>query len=168
MSTRYVWNRYNVEEIHNTQWEQKGDSGVLYLCTGKILPKSAPLYYAKLKLDGLPNIGDQISSFPHQASSGVTIEMETGDYLIFSDSSTAAVFQEGGYCFRINFQEDYESSVRAYYNAALNYWAFDCSFARALGAKLQTIQAKGDLLGPISGPSQGPYPPCPAAPPALW
>lgn len=182
MSTRYVWGRYGLVPTYVADAEENSvyriyasrSSIGLYVGNGRVTPTNSPSYvrYAVLTsgelLDALA--GNTITmQFSGQCDFGDSITLPPDSWAIFSTRETSALTNQPlpiyGYwnpssaakSIRVEKESSY---VYGYAQGGqINYYAFR-------GKKTQ--YGKGSKVSDVSGTSQGPYPPCPAAPPALW
>ena len=161
MSTRYVWNRYEIEtscisqriydnSVSNTQKiifcgsepSIDEDSG-LYIPSGAQREVSQSEFYA------LDSYGIATNMYPY----AVLCQSSTG---IGGDRYCEADVKGSNYEYRV------ESNKLVYSRRAASATEILYTF------RIQITQEKGSLLGSVSGTSQGPYPPCPAVPPGSW
>lgn len=176
MSTRYVWNRYTIR--NTVQYEETeigeidvGQKEILYTISGEPAASFDTLYYALV--DSWEDYVENPITFPYTAVSGyTTITIPTRRYLIFSPSKSGQTVQDGAIVYYNSASSVSANVICSNIDGSWSITKKDTgSFAGDVTQYRATItkqQEKWTLLGPVSGSSQGPYPPCPAAPPALW
>ena len=175
MSTRYVWNRYTIR--NTVQYEETkigeidvGQEEILYTISGEPAASFDPLYYALV--DSWEDYVENPITFPYTVENGQAITIPPRRYLIFSPSKSAQTVQDGAI---IYYNPTSSISANVICTNSGGSWSIAKKGTGAFAgdviqyrATITEQQEKWNLIGPVSGSSQGPYPPCAAAPHALW
>ena len=141
-----------------------GQKEILYTISGEPAASFDTLYYALV--DSWEDYVENPITFPYTAVSGyTTITIPTRRYLIFSPSKSGQTVQDGAI---IYYNPTSSISANVICTNSGGSWSIakkgTGTFAGDVIQYRATIteqQEKGSLIGPISGPSQGPYPALP-------
>lgn len=152
MSTRYVWGRYEANpEIQTTSqstgWDFSGGGYLVLL----------ELVSCNIDLTATYRI---ISST--RLVSGDSYEIAPNTYFVRSYTSVSGTVTYGNGMGVVNSGAN---GITASCTLSGNTWTL--SFSESINV-VGVVVSKGSYISDVSGSSQGPYPPCAAAPPALW
>lgn len=158
MSTRYVWNRYNIQAVTHTEWEYlrdvAGETALLSAANGSTMPSSRTIYWGAFS--SLPEIGSNISLDDGQTSTVDTTRLDPRTYIVFANSRSITFGANSCIYYNSTF---YAASLHI--EGKYGKWMLTDSVPTGLeiyDAKTTETQEKGSLIGPVSGSSQSSYP----------
>ena len=176
MSTRYVWNRYEdaskrVGEVDDlpeylrefpsgARMNSRAVATIYYTIYSTVEVTTDDLGYPEYNVSGKGAVEQYVVA--NNLDEAVKIYINNGQAIAFDSYEAFPTNRNDARGLYVATKNN--SYVVAYNNG---------SAARADGdgvevVRYTNIEAKGELLGQRSGTSQGPYPPCPAAPPGSW
>lgn len=189
MSTRYVWDRYDVLRSIRESTFSGRSSEIIHDINGDTLTYAFDTFYVGLyrNLENTPTeddpkvvLSDRIDRLTVTAGQDTNITLPEDCYFVFSKSMTAlssTLELEGTSSITttpVYFLSPFAEGPTVYFSQLdpYSYWRIttgntNISFTNYY--RNNTTASKGNtLLDTVSGTSQGPYPPCPAMPPAPW
>lgn len=180
MSTRYVWGRYSISTTYEIQLKRQrslsqNSSEDLLSVSGGTIPSASRPYVAEIAPAGdwEKYINQPIAEFSQVGALEVNFanQYSTGAYFTFASSPISTKISDGTYLY---FNNSYQATTRnaiqltddgSIWEAKRKNSYTDIVLYQAQNV---AINSKGDKVSDVSGSSQGPYPPCPAAPPGSW